>query len=353
MERASIPPDVWYEIALLCSPKVLAQLLLLSKLNLTTLRALLYSDICVGDGAARLVNTLASGKDLPPLIISLEFMGSDSSPEIDADKWAEVLSKMNSLRRLVIGCHVPLKWATLTRIQFRLHSFTSLSSLIGPWATFVATQPDLREISCLGDFFTRPPDRLQLPVLRRLKAPAEDVAKFARIHLLEHIWIWSGPSPGRRSLSLHDLAQFSKSPARLQTVRLWSRHLLQLIENVPAILATVHAVVLDEDPTWFSFAQNSTAGTLLPAVAALDGRTPLVENLRLVCTLDRVQRYPPLCLEQGMIFSSALLRVRASPLLRNFHFCAVDRCATWRNWGSSDEMRSYPECGEDCPSYFS
>ncbi|KAJ7450112.1 hypothetical protein FB451DRAFT_1527743, partial [Mycena latifolia] len=286
MPRPPLPPDICHEIALESSPEVIARLAVLSVTTLITVRPLLYRDIRVGDRADRLVETLASVKGLPLTVRSLEFEGSLCA-HVDAHSWATVLTAMSNLRRLVVAHHVPLQWATIPHIKFRLRSFTSLGSIIGPWATFITKQPELQEIGCYGDFFASAPGPSQLPALRLVKARPEDCGKFARVHRLEHLWFWAGPPLGTRTLASRDLQRFSESPARLQAVRLGSHQLLMLIQAAPTILATLRAVALDEDTTWSSFFPESPSGMLLPAVAALDGRTPHVESLKLMQQLRR------------------------------------------------------------------
>ncbi|KAJ7459009.1 hypothetical protein FB451DRAFT_577476 [Mycena latifolia] len=330
MARSPLPPDVCLEIALESSADVVARLVVLSVATMITVRPLLYRDIRVSDNSDRLVETLASIEGLPLAVRSLEFAGSLCA-HVNDDSWANVLTAMSNLRRLVISHHIPLRWATIPHIKFRLHSFTSLGSIIGPWATFITKQPELRELGCYGDFYASAPGPSQLPVLRQVKARPEDCGKFARCHRLEHLWFWAGPPLGTRSLASRDLQRFCESPARLQTVRLSSQQLLMLIQAAPAILAPLRAVVLDEDTTWFSFSPEAPTGMLLPAVAALDGRTPYIESLKLVCAVSPVKKSPPLGLDRAADFASTLLEVRASPVLSTFHFCGADGCGIWQN----------------------
>ncbi|KAJ7495440.1 hypothetical protein FB451DRAFT_1478220 [Mycena latifolia] len=346
MSRIAVPVDIAWEIALTSSPEVLACLLLISHAHLATLRPLLYREIYVGKGANRLIKTLATTAGLPLTVRSLEF-GSTEGVRVVDTLWAKVLVAMHNLRHLVIARNIPLSWKTLPNIQFRLQSFTSHGSVIGPWATFVANQPNLQEIACLGDFFASAPGPAHLPVLRRLKARAEDVGKFARLHRLEHAWFWAGPPSAERApLGPCDLQRFAVSPARLQSVRLSSHQLLTLLHGAAAILAAVSTVVLDEDSTWHVFARESR-GILTTSIAQLDHRTPLLESLRLVCALrTHKSKFPPVFVAHAPVFSGALLAVRRAPRLGTFHFCGVDGCGNWDNWGEINQKLTYAERAE-------
>ncbi|KAJ6471701.1 hypothetical protein DFH09DRAFT_1344088 [Mycena vulgaris] len=217
------------------------------------------------------------------------------------------------------------------------------SSARGPPSS--RTQPELRQLASLGDFFSSAPHQDRLPVLRSVKARAEDVGKFARIHPLEHVWLWAGAPTGRRSIGTRDLERFSVSPARLQTIRLGANQLLMLLESAPAILVTLRAVVLDEDATWYAFTFEAH-GMLTASVAALNERTPLLESLRLVCSLAPGKITPPVDVHRAPIFATALLQMRSAPLLKMFHFCGVDGCGIWYDWGGAGEHISYSNRAE-------
>jgi hypothetical protein len=68
MGRGPLPPDVCWEIALISSAQTRASLLLTSQVAYSLIFPLLYRDVSVGRGADRLVRTLASRPELPPLV---------------------------------------------------------------------------------------------------------------------------------------------------------------------------------------------------------------------------------------------------------------------------------------------
>ncbi|KAJ7067680.1 hypothetical protein B0H15DRAFT_958206 [Mycena belliarum] len=348
MSHDAIPPDLCWEIALLSTPKVVASLISLCKANRATLLPLLYRDVYVGEGANHLIVTLQHHQDLALGVRSLEF-AKNVSVTLNRRAWAFVLTQMNNLRRLVVSRHVPLDWDVIPRLSFRLHSFTALSSVIGPWATFVTNQRELREFACDGDFFASAPRRDKLPWLRRLKARPEDIGKFSRVHALEHVWFWAPPPLDKHGLGERDLLRFADSRTRLQSIRLGPGQLMQLLNHAPQMLATVRAVVLEEEITWYAFTFDTSRGVLLTCTAALH-RMPAIESLQLVCSLSPTKVTRPIELEHAVIFSGALLGACTAPMLRTFHFCAVDGCATWTDWGHDGEQLSFSVRDEQCPA---
>jgi hypothetical protein len=157
---------------------------------------------------------------------------------------------MVNLQHLAIARHIPLDWNTITHISFRLHTFITTGSLIGPWVVFIGMQDGLEEIRCDGDFFDSAPRSSELPLLRRLKAREEDAAKFASYHPLQHLWIRAGTAGGARNLSTRYFRRFCTSPARLVSLRISPYTLLRLLSQAQAILATLRSLVLDEDGNW-------------------------------------------------------------------------------------------------------
>lgn len=89
-------------------------------------------------------------------------------------------------------------------------------------------------------------------------------------------------------------------------------------------------------------------GSALMTVAdALDGqRVPLLESLRLICSLmSQGPLRPPIDAVDGNHFCWQFHRRSSAPLLRTFHFCGADTCRIWGNWGTTDETFEEKSCG--------
>jgi hypothetical protein len=68
MGRGPLPPDVCWEIALISTDQTRAALLPVCRVIYSVVFPLLYCDVSVGRGAGRLVRTLVSRPELPPLV---------------------------------------------------------------------------------------------------------------------------------------------------------------------------------------------------------------------------------------------------------------------------------------------
>ncbi|KAJ7452335.1 hypothetical protein FB451DRAFT_1409484 [Mycena latifolia] len=347
MASPTLDIDVLCEIALASDPHTHCQLLRLSFSTYPRIRALLYQHISVGDQAGALVRTLANKSCLPPMVRTLIFRSSVCAYIADAE-WALLLPAMVNLRRLVIANHVPLERRVLPSITFRLRSFMSSGVVVGAWAEFLQLQPDLEEIAFHGDLFGPAPGPAHLPMLRSVTGRPEDVARFARYHQLDDVWVRSGSPWGYRTFKTIDLRRFSLSPSRLLTLRIMAPHLLLLMRGAPAGLATILHLTLDEDNGWCRFGPEST---IFKVVRELRDHTPVLRSLVLVCSPDtpRMNTHPSILVGQGPAFSSALSALSRPPTLRTFHFCGVEACATWRNWGQTDEEFDHADLEEHGP----
>ncbi|KAJ7858787.1 hypothetical protein B0H13DRAFT_2356384 [Mycena leptocephala] len=343
MGRGALPPDLCWEIALISSAQTRASLLLISRVVYSTIFPLLYGDISVGRGADRLVCTLASRLELPPLVRSLEFRETFYA-QIDSLEWARVLPQLKNLRKLSTAHHVPLKEEVIPNITFRLHSFTSFSAVIGPWVTFIAMQTELQELILHSDFLASVPAPACLPMLRRLKARYDDIARFSEYGALTDIWVWlSCPNPGP-PFPTRAIAKLATCSARLTSLRVNGPQLKMLLHMTPALLHGLQHLVLDEDRLLCGFNQNSG---VLSVAAALDHRTPHLQTFRMVCSHDPFFprsgiKAQPVPVSMGTYFACKMVAIHQVPSLTTLHFCAVDGCATWRNWGRPDELAPPP-----------
>ncbi|KAJ7088317.1 hypothetical protein C8R44DRAFT_751891 [Mycena epipterygia] len=308
------PPELCLEVASHTSTSTLAQLLC-SASNFSLAKRLLYSHISVSDRAYGLVKTLASQADLASMVKSLEFRGSLCA-HIDDAQWALVLPALHNLRHLEITHHIPLDAHVLPHISFRLHSFTSTCAVFGPWLKFVSLKSELRQVAFRGDVLGPVPDTTLLPMLRQVTTLPADLAKSSEYHLT-HVWIWLHPHHGPRILYTRDLMRLSSSPARLISLRVNAAQILMLLHSAPLILGALQHLILEEDRSWayFDDEHSQSEGALPAAVSELDTRTPHLATLTL-----------------------RLAAVCNAPLLRTFHFCGVDSCATWHDWGQASQI---------------
>ncbi|KAJ7480910.1 hypothetical protein FB451DRAFT_1447024 [Mycena latifolia] len=342
---ALLNPDVLWEIAVASDTNTLCTILQLCSWANDRIRGLLYKHISVGDDAGRLIHTLAYKSSLPPLVQSLIFRSSLCAYIEDAE-WAVVLRAMINLRRLVITHHVPLDSHVLPDITFRLHVFISVCTVFGAWADFLALQPELEEIGLHSDLLGFVPGRSKLPMLRSVKGRPEDVARFALNHHLDDIWLWLGPTRGRPTLRPADLARFAKSSSRLLTLRVMAPQLQLLMDSAPCLLETLLHLTLDEDLGWCHFNSKSV---ILGAVRRLRDRTPILKSLMLTCS-PAVERWlPRISVADGANFCASIVALSLPTTLRTFHFCGMDGCVTWRNWGQNDELVSYAQLGVHGP----
>jgi hypothetical protein len=169
------------------------------------------------------------------------------------------LPKLTNLRKLTTAHHVPLEAEVIPNITFRLHSFTSFSAVIGPWVTFIAMQAELQELILHSDFLASAPAPAYLPVLRRLKARYDDVARFSEYGGLTDVWVWLGrPNPGP-PFSTRAIVRLAGSPVRLTSLRANGPQLKMLLHMAPALLNDLRHLVLDEDRLLCGFTQNVSA----------------------------------------------------------------------------------------------
>ncbi|KAJ7818924.1 hypothetical protein B0H13DRAFT_1921990 [Mycena leptocephala] len=312
---------------------------------------LLYCDVSVGRGADRLVCTLASRPELPPLVTrtsvlavkSLEFRPTFYA-HIDSLEWARVLPKLKNLRKLATAHHVPLEAEVIPYITFRLHSFTSFSAVIGPWVAFIAMQTELQELVLHSDFLASAPAPACLPMLRRLKARYDNVARFSEYGGLTDIWVWLGrPNPGP-PFPTRAIAKLAASPTRLTSLRANGPQLKMLLHMAPALLHGLRHLVLDEDRLLCGFNQNAVelvrhtqrgSGARSPDPAF----TNLKDGMLLRPVFSALWNEGPARVGQhGYIFAREMVAIHQAPSLHTLHFCAVDGCATWRKWGGPDEV---------------
>ncbi|KAJ6570825.1 hypothetical protein DFH09DRAFT_1079809 [Mycena vulgaris] len=321
-----------------------AQLIQLSYSVCSLICPVLYKDISVGDAAGRLIRSLAHEPRLPPMVQYLEFSGSMCA-YINNTEWEFVLPAMCNLRQLVIAHNVPLESRILPFITFKLRVFESHCRVYGPWAEFLATQSGLEQVVFHSDLFGPVP---LLPLLRSVQGCPEDVSRFSRRHSLEDAWFSLGHPWGRRTLSRSDLRWFNLSPSQLLTLRIMAPQLLLLMYSTPAMLKTPRHLTLDEDLAWYRFTPQTV---LARAARALAEYTPLLQSLTLIAFSGMGERglHPSLDVSQAPIFATALAPFCASAKLATFHFCGVDHCGTWRNWGREGEEVVYAELEEHGP----
>ncbi|KAJ7916077.1 hypothetical protein B0H13DRAFT_1871525 [Mycena leptocephala] len=246
--------------------------------------------------------------------------------QIDSLEWARVLPQLKNLRKLSTAHHVPLKEEVIPNITFRLHSFTSFSAVIGPWVTFIAMQMELQELILHSDFLVSAPAPACLPMLRRLKAHYDDIARFSEYGALTDIWVWLGrPNPGP-PFPTCAIAKLATCSARLTSLRVNGPQLKMLLHMTPALLHGLQHLVLDEDRLLCGFNQNT---------------------FRMVCSHDPFFprsgiKAQPVPVSMGTYFAREMVAIHQVPSLTTLHFCAVDGCATWWNWGRPDELAPPP-----------
>ncbi|KAJ6586359.1 hypothetical protein DFH09DRAFT_1075305 [Mycena vulgaris] len=264
---------------------------------------------------------------------------------INNTEWEFVLPALCNLRQLVIAHNVPLESRILHFITFKLRVFESHCRVYGPWAEFLATQSGLEQVAFHSDLFGPVP---LLPLLRSVQGCPEDLSRFAQRHSLEDAWFSLGHPWGRRTLSRSDLRRFNLSPSQLLTLCIMAPQLLLLMYSAPAMLKTLRHLMLDEDLAWYRFTPQTV---LARAARALAEYTPLLQSLTLIAFPGMGERglHPSLDVSQAPIFATALAPFCASAKLATFHFCGIDRCGTWRNWGREGEEVVYAELEEHGP----
>ncbi|KAJ7774530.1 hypothetical protein DFH07DRAFT_767228 [Mycena maculata] len=255
---------------------------------------------------------------------------------LDVREWRAALLGMSNLKQLVVAKQVPFAVTWIAELPFVLDSFGSAGSLTGAWAEMLR-QSDVKELSLNGELFAQLPT---LPRLHTIKVRPADVARFAETHEVLDVWLWSGsPYSGEAILQETDLCRFAQSPARLHSICLGAKQILQLLAAAPALLTGLQHIALDKDEKWFLFGLGTRR---LPAVLyklglALDGRFPDLKSLMLAAELSPGDLSCLLIADKGLVFSRILSRLCSAPLLRTFHFCAYDSCITLTKWGQVDE----------------
>lgn len=182
---------------------------------------------------------------------------------MDPGDWALVLPKMHNLGHLTITQAIPLQRTIVPSITFRLTFFASVGSVVGPWADFLATQPELVEIALTSDLFANIAGTAHLPNLLSITGRPEELSKFAlHYHTINDLWFWPGPPRGRRNLVATDLERFSRSLARLSTLRIRGSQFLKLLEAAPALLSGLQGLTLDEENDWYYFTAEVRVATV-------------------------------------------------------------------------------------------
>ncbi|KAJ7774081.1 hypothetical protein B0H16DRAFT_1713916 [Mycena metata] len=322
---SALSPDICWEIAQYATHAHL-ELLLLSKTIHTVVIPLLYRSVDIDHGAFGFVNSLANNSRLPPLVRTLSF---GDHARVDTIQWASVLPAMNNLKLLCINHGIDFLLAILPQISFSLDIFGSRCSVVGNWATLIASQPTLGELQLNDDYYGAPPTVAQLPSLRAVKGRPADLARFARIHPLEDMWFFTGPPHARRSLKSADLALFASSSSWLCSVRLNACQLLLFWKQAPKVVKEIQHIVFDEDPQWCHFKREGES------LAVVGG------PLAAVNTSDRDPVYPPLLRADGEFFMNSFKVICPKPHFETFRVYARDGCITWHHWGLSAEQVSY------------
>ncbi|KAJ7772709.1 hypothetical protein DFH07DRAFT_953168 [Mycena maculata] len=232
----AVPPDLCWEIGHISPQETRLNLLALNWDLYRLLRPLVYRHIVVGSRARKLIRSLAHNVDLPPLVRSLVFQ-DEPGPRLDPAQWDRVLCAMSNLRNLIIAPDVPLDIEMIPRLPFRLRHFGAHSSVGGPWAQFIATQPELEELAFNDDFLGTVPSSAQLPLLCSIKGRPADLSKFA-------------------------LAE----------------QLVALFNAAPKLVKPLEHIVLDEDLTWFHFERDPQGPLLHLAVLLNDQQRPVTSD---------------------------------------------------------------------------
>ncbi|KAF7367041.1 hypothetical protein MSAN_00963300 [Mycena sanguinolenta] len=310
----TFPDSVWLEVAL-CSP--IAQILVLLRLGPTVYRALvhlLYRRIRVTVGAPLLVETLASKSSLPPLVSSLCM--EDPAIRVDPAHWEAILPRLENLKTLVVApSAIPMPLEAIPLITFRLTTFHAITAIEGPWVDFITACPSLESIVLHGDFHGHIPSSSSLRSLRAIQARPEVIA---------------------------EIIAFGIGPL---TVRACTGDLLLLIAAAPGVLHTLRSIVVDEDLTWSDFKLEDgpplTKNALTNLAKALDRTFVHLRRLFLVCSQTYMGRCgrPLLRRKDARCFANVMGPYNSAPLLRTFHFSAVDGYVEVMRWGGLDERR--------------
>ncbi|KAJ7763722.1 hypothetical protein B0H16DRAFT_1718376 [Mycena metata] len=287
--RPSLPADLCWEIGLLSTSATRARLLAVSRQTYILLVPLLYRDISVADNAHALVHTLATSPDLAFLVKSLKFRDSRYAT-VNHSEWAVALPQLVNLRVLTTSYYIPLDVDVISKITFRLWSFTAFTVVTGAWARFLAMQNHLRDLILHSDFMGPVPTPQMLPNLRRLKARYYDVSKFGQHSGLTNIWFYLADPTSGPALSTRVITALSRTTARPTTLRVNGPQMLMILDRAPGLMEKVHHLTLDEDRGWCRFTANAA---VLRIAVALDHRLPSLETLTMHALLSIIRAPTP------------------------------------------------------------
>ncbi|KAJ7847992.1 hypothetical protein B0H14DRAFT_2583213 [Mycena olivaceomarginata] len=302
----------------------------------------MYQHIVVqGTATRKLVSALAYNATLPPL-------STTTPPTVNLAEWTLVLPALVNLRHLGITPGIPLPQDVIHRLPFRLTIFSALCEVGGTWAELVASQPGLHSVYVDSDFWGDVPGPNQLPNIESLKARPRDVARFAEIHALVNLWIFTGTPLATQVLTPSQLSQFAVSPSQLSGLRISAPDFLLLFDAAPDLVLMLRHLVLDEDLSWSGFTLDAGEETLLDSTiakvaAVLDGQFLHLLSVLLVCSgsaRDRAERRPLLLCDAPCFQKIFAANCRARGV-RTFLFYARDGYARWTNWGLDEEVVSY------------
>ncbi|KAJ7204611.1 hypothetical protein C8J57DRAFT_1259273 [Mycena rebaudengoi] len=246
-------------------PTTLRNLTSLSRSTLKTLRPLLYRRIVVANCGQTLVQSLASNKELPPMVHSILFL--PSALAIEGPMWERVLHELTNLTQLGISGHTRLTRGGLNDISFKLLSFISFSNCPPVWADLLQLQLRLEVLEIRGDLLGPTP---LLPALRSACLDPAVAAKMLERNCLPDIEFFLHNLTDQ-SISVRDLMRFSVARPGLQRLRLRCTQFFCLVDNVPTLLKELYSLVFDSDPSWvrtsiqepLAYTLHSTAVRLL------------------------------------------------------------------------------------------
>ncbi|KAJ7265122.1 hypothetical protein C8J57DRAFT_1230156 [Mycena rebaudengoi] len=210
-------------------PTTLRNLTSLSRSTLKTLRPLLYGRIVVADCGQTLVQSLASNKELPPMVHSILFL--PSALAIEGPMWERVLHELTNLTQLGISGHTRLTTGGLNDISFKLLSFISFSNCPPVWADLLQLQLRLEVLEIRGDLLGPTP---LLPAIRSACLDPAVAAKMLECNCLPDVEFF-----------LRNLTDQSISCLRLRCTQFF-----RPVDNVPTLLKELYSLVFDSDPSW-------------------------------------------------------------------------------------------------------
>ncbi|KAJ7214611.1 hypothetical protein C8J57DRAFT_1255723 [Mycena rebaudengoi] len=246
-------------------PTTLRNLTSLSRSTLKTLRLLLYGRIVVADCGQTLVQSLASNKELPPMVHSILFL--PSALAIEGPMWECVLHELTNLTQLGISGHTRLTTGGLNDISFKLLSFISFSNCPPVWADLLQLQLRLEVLEICGDLLGPTP---LLPDIRSACLDPAVAAKMLECNCLPDVEFFLRNLTDQ-SISVRDLMRFSVARPGLQCLRLRCTQFFRPVDNVPTLLKELYSLVFDSDPSWvrtsiqepLAYTLHSTAVRLL------------------------------------------------------------------------------------------